>query len=288
MDKDKIFRVVMSPDISSEFSPDSILELNFDDLVSFVSNPVCDSETYDKLDLPLIYPFDMDIIDFSKKSKTLSKALSVLVIDSDNGNKSFDETCEILKKWDYSFVAHTTYNSRPLCEKYRIFFPLRKSLPMKYFNHDAVKQALISVFDAVVDPSSFDWRGFLFPCKTPYYKSCVHIGEDYMDLYSESWKKRFTRYFSRFKMNQEKMKCRNKTGLNIDVSKCKSVTYYLSQRYNKKEGNVDSNISLYRAIVACVRNNDNKTLNTVLNKAKSEGWTDKYLEQKITSAKRSK
>lgn len=63
------------------------------------------------------------------------------------------------------------------------------------------------------------------------------------------------------------------------------IRHYLDTPYTKICGNGDSNISLFKALATCIKYNDNETLNKVIQKAKSEKWTDKEIDKKISDIK---
>ena len=51
------------------------------------------------------------------------------------------------------------------------------------------------------------------------------------------------------------------------------VEYYLKKSFPKLTGNGDSSISLFKAVRCCLKYNDRKTLNEVLDKARAEKWS---------------
>ena len=67
----------------------------------------------------------------------------------------------------------------------------------------------------------------------------------------------------------------------IDTSKFKTVKRYLDTPFPKQSGNGNSNIWLYSALQTTKKYNDLKTQQMVIDKAKSEGWTDKEIEHKL-------
>lgn len=69
--------------------------------------------------------------------------------------------------------------------------------------------------------------------------------------------------------------------LNYDV-----IKHYLNTPYLKMTGNGDSSISLFKAILCCIKYNDNDTLQTVLTKARNEHWSETELNHKIEDAKK--
>lgn len=71
--------------------------------------------------------------------------------------------------------------------------------------------------------------------------------------------------------------------------KCKTyepVTHYLETPYPKINGNGDSSISLFKAILCCMKFNDEETLQTVLNKARSEHWSEAEINHKIEDVRK--
>lgn len=69
--------------------------------------------------------------------------------------------------------------------------------------------------------------------------------------------------------------------INYDV-----IKHYLNTPYLKMTGNGDSSISLFKAILCCIKYNDNDTLQAVLTKARNEHWSETELNHKIEDAKK--
>ena len=69
--------------------------------------------------------------------------------------------------------------------------------------------------------------------------------------------------------------------INYDV-----IKHYLNTPYLKMTGNGDSSISLFKAILCCLKYNDNDTLQIVLRKARNEHWSETELNHKIEDAKK--
>lgn len=69
-----------------------------------------------------------------------------------------------------------------------------------------------------------------------------------------------------------------------NIGKCKTyepVKHYIETSYPKLNGNGDSSISLFKAILCCMKFNDEETLQTVLNKARNEHWSEAEINHKI-------
>lgn len=64
------------------------------------------------------------------------------------------------------------------------------------------------------------------------------------------------------------------------------IVKYLSTPYMKLTGNGTSSSELYQSICKCIANGDTTTLEKVLNKARSERWTEGELEHQIKSARK--
>lgn len=64
------------------------------------------------------------------------------------------------------------------------------------------------------------------------------------------------------------------------------IRHYLDTPYLKKTGNGDSSISLFKAILCCLKYSDIETLEEVLDKARSEHWKETELNHKILDAQR--
>lgn len=69
--------------------------------------------------------------------------------------------------------------------------------------------------------------------------------------------------------------------INYDV-----IKHYLNTPYLKMTGNGDSSISLFKAILCCLKYNDNDTLHAVLTKARNEHWSEQELNHKIDDVKK--
>ena len=59
------------------------------------------------------------------------------------------------------------------------------------------------------------------------------------------------------------------------------IQHYLNTPYPKLKGNGDSSISLFSALATCIKYHDNQTKELILNKARSEHWTEKELNRMI-------
>lgn len=57
------------------------------------------------------------------------------------------------------------------------------------------------------------------------------------------------------------------------------ITRYINTPFPKMTGNVNSSKWLYAAIKTCQKYKDNQTLQAIINKAKSEHWSDKELDR---------
>lgn len=62
-----------------------------------------------------------------------------------------------------------------------------------------------------------------------------------------------------------------------------SVQHYLSTSYPLMQGNGDSSTSLYRACVACIMADDYDALDSVLEKARLENWSERELDRIVCS-----
>lgn len=62
-----------------------------------------------------------------------------------------------------------------------------------------------------------------------------------------------------------------------------TVTYYLNKSFPNKTGNGDSSISLFKAVLTCMKYKDQQTLQEVLAKARRESWSEKEIDHIIRS-----
>ena len=75
-----------------------------------------------------------------------------------------------------------------------------------------------------------------------------------------------------------------KSDKKISVINNAKVQYYLNNYFFKKTGNGNSNNSFWTAICVCVKANDEDTLQVVCDKARSEHWSEKEIQKKISDA----
>lgn len=68
---------------------------------------------------------------------------------------------------------------------------------------------------------------------------------------------------------------------NIDCSEWKTIKRYLETPFPKRTGNGHSSTWLYAALQATKKAGDMATQQKIIEKAKSEGWTDKEIEHKL-------
>lgn len=64
------------------------------------------------------------------------------------------------------------------------------------------------------------------------------------------------------------------------------VKHYLETPYLKMKGNGDSSSSLFKAILCCMKYGDKSSLDSILNKAHNEHWSDTEIEHKIEDARK--
>lgn len=67
----------------------------------------------------------------------------------------------------------------------------------------------------------------------------------------------------------------------VDCSKWNVVKRYLETPFPHMTGNGNSSSWLYAALQTCKQYGDNKTMETVISKAKSEGWTEHEIQHKL-------
>lgn len=71
------------------------------------------------------------------------------------------------------------------------------------------------------------------------------------------------------------------TNTDVDCSSWNTVKRYLDTPFPHMTGNGNSSAWLYAALQTCKQYNDEKTLQMVIDKAKSENWTDKEIQHKL-------
>jgi hypothetical protein len=207
--------------------------------------------------------------------------VSAIVLDIENGL-----SMEQLKKSldGFSYIAYFSASSTIEAPRLRAVIPLECDVPADEF--DYCKERLQKAFCNVADVHSFESRRFFFmPSEhTGYYneKNEIVLEEgSSIDFYK-------TTGFSvadRMRMKLDLLK-KAKQIEHRDIHDDDRVQYYLTTEFPYITGNGDSASSLYTAIVTCLANDDEATLEEVLEKARSEKWTEKELSRKVKDAKK--
>lgn len=205
------------------------------------------------------------------------------MVDYDNGY-SIDEFCKEYK--DYFYILYTSFSHTTEHNKFRVIMYGNYETPL---NDDEQRFILNEAFRNADRTTLQPNRMFYMPAHKEggEYVYKFNIGKQfplYNDIISLLLQKQRL-YRAKEESQNLIFEKYHREKKDIDCLKCKSVMNYLNTTYNKTSGNGDSNLNLYKAICCCVKYGDDKALDKVIAKAKSEKWTNKEIEQKIKSAK---
>lgn len=182
---------------------------------------------------------------------------------------------------EYEYIAYFSASSDILKQRLRVIIPLTEEVP--YDEYDYCKSRLQNAFDLVTDIHSFESKRFFF---LPSLKvgewddpnEIIHHSGRSLDFYKTT---KFN-MLDRQDMKEKKNATFKTEAKNVEDDE--RVQYYLNTDFPLIFGNGDSASSLYTAIVVCLANEDEDTLQLVLDKARSEQWTEKELKRKIDDA----
>lgn len=196
-------------------------------------------------------------------------------IDIDDGIK----IQEFMKKFPYEHILYTTHSHSDLGDhRFRVVLMLDKFISSSLYD-GFIKGLKLELerLDIPYDSSTFaKTRCMVFPPKGSLILHNPGKPLDISSLYLEG---------SKIVPDVDAVITRSKAkSLKRDCSSFTSIKKYLTTSYSSLDGNGDSNSSLYKAIYCCVKNEDDDTLDKIIDKALSEGWTIQELEYKILSA----
>lgn len=211
-------------------------------------------------------------------------------VSLDVDNHSLDEFKEQYK--DYTYIFYTTSSHSLECPRFRVILEVKWPTKISStfdeknnLNRKVFKQTLLTAFP-FTDPNALDITRFsILPLHSKYFEFHHNIGKAF-DLSTYYYKANIA--FNKDRIIQLSLFGKNNNCFErkFDVSNNEIVKKYLETSFNKIRGNGDSNNLLYTAICCCIGANDEKTLDEVLFKARSEQWTDSELNRKLTDAKK--
>lgn len=200
-----------------------------------------------------------------------------IILDYDDGDVTFDSFVD--QKHQFYYWIYTTSTNSKAKSKFRVVIPLSKwwdaesiTTFVKYKFSQGADQSQTAQNRRFYAMSKFDKDG------SPT-RHGIHKGE-YIDRLEDI---KATVEFYNF-LSIEDNFTHTHSGF-CDCSKFDNVIKYLETSFPNVRGNGGaSRNGLFSSICACVKYNDEETLNKVIEKAKSEYWTDKEIDQIIDKA----
>jgi hypothetical protein len=217
-------------------------------------------------------------------SFTMNDKVTAVVLDIENGitMKNFLKAIDKL-----AYFAYWSRRSETNKQRFRVIIPLLEPIDAKVY--DYCKSRMMNVFDNIPDPHSFESkRFFFFPSDT--VGDC-HIDNVIRQQKGHSFDFMKTVNFTDADMKDMMEKERNKEESDEDdefegsAEENEKVQYYLETDFPYMTGNGDSASSFYTAICVCIRYNDEDTLEKVLDKARSENWSEKEIDYNVNRAR---
>lgn len=231
----------------------------------------------DKRKLPMMCALDRT----SRGSFDEAAKTHFLIVDVDDGcSKALYR--EALEK--FAYVMYDSFSSIIEKPRFRVVIPLSEVVPMQHVTYK--KKALASVFKHC-DPCTFDFgRWFFCPsvrCGQGKQSAKVEVHEGAeLDFYElVGWSPLDDIMVKSFRGPARKLNEKMMSMHDDD-----RVDYYLSTPFPMMTGNGDSASSLYTAICVCLANGDDDTLEEVLDKARSEHWSETELNRSLKNARR--
>ena len=244
-----------------------------DDFLEVIRNPQFD-DNYPKEQLPALVLADFkDIHNGRNMDNCLDVDPNWLGLDFDD-NIKIDNIRARLRK--YRYILYTTSSHTEEHHKFRVFLWCKNPMGLSRENW---RVSVYREFNEQDRQACDKTRLFYLPKKTSNYYFDIHDGIQF-ELKRIELPKDTRTIISRHENKSCRKRCR-------DVYNSPEVQYYLNTSYNSMTGNGDSNTALYNAIVKCLANGDEGTLNCyVIPKAELERWSSKEIEYKISCAKK--
>ena len=216
---------------------------------------------------------ELPLFSFCIKNKLTA---CVLDIESGVSMKMMQKTLK-----EFAYLAYHSASS--ILEKPRLRFIIPFTSAVKADDYEFAKDDLMTAFDNVPDIHSFESSRFFFVPS----RYCGQYREENEIIAHEG---RSFDFYSTFDINPlEVVKKKMNKAVNTvkkSVIDDERVQYYLSNDFPLMQGNGDSASSLFTAICVCLSHQDEDALEEVLEKARSERWSEKELERNIKQAKK--
>lgn len=181
---------------------------------------------------------------------------------------------------DFEYIAYYSASSTSEAERFRVVIPLSEPVDSEIF--DYCRTRLYEAFNKIPDVHSFESaRWFFVPSKyVGFHREPNEVFTNKgcsLDFYA-------TTGFNEADRKQMQTDKQKRDSQKSDVIDDERVDYYLNTDFPMMTGNGDSDSSLYKAVVTCLAHDDEDTLDEVLDKARSEGWSEKELDEKVKKA----
>lgn len=183
----------------------------------------------------------------------------------------------------FTYFAYNSVSCEIERPRFRVVIPFSEPVEAEVF--DYCKTRLHEAFAKIADIHSFESSRFFFlPTRFtgPFNEANILKGGcgsslDFMKTTGFSEEDRLQMQANKLKHQQLGDK---------DVKDDERVQYYLTTDFPLMRGNGDSASSFYTAICVCLANGDEETLEEVLDKARSENWSEKEIRYNIKQAKK--
>ena len=222
-----------------------------------------------------IAPMGDDI--YHRNEQQDNMTFNVIMLDYDNNEKNpnpnlLNEKKEEFK--DLQGVIYETFSSTKECPKFRVMFKMNRTIP---FNTDA-KTAIPKIFEGADKVASW-----FFLISSPKVDTIHYLkGNKFFNasIIEEVVREEKAKRESMARTQQAKAKVWQYLNIQPRYNK-QTINEYLATPFPKRKGNGNSNNLLFKALFIAESMHDEEMKQQILQKAYSEGWTDKELKQKF-------
>jgi hypothetical protein len=125
----------------------------------------------------------------NRRLKTMMEKITMMVWDVDDCKVTYDQGKDFCNNADLTYIMHTSYSHSTSGEKFRVIFPMARSIPIAYFEAfaDVSQSTFMLTFVDTPDLQALHNRSSTYNCAylTPHYRGDWNQGSRILDPYQK-------------------------------------------------------------------------------------------------------